>query len=130
MPRGGVVHAGGEVTLSTSSRNTLGVLVEGTTLFLDQELGAVRLSLGTGAIHEVLGPVKVGTGGCFVVLHDTTWGEAVVQHVGGGGESEQQAEADGNTAGNISAHADALVGDGDGLLELGHVLLRGKFARL
>ena len=45
------------------------VLLEGGTCLLKVDFGSVDLGWGFEAVKEVLGPVHVGTGGGFVVLH-------------------------------------------------------------
>jgi hypothetical protein len=63
------------------SLDTLGVSVQTARGFLLEEFWSVDGSLRLSAVQEVLSPIKVGTRGSLVILHNAVRSEKVVQHV-------------------------------------------------
>ena len=92
-------------------------------LLLDHvDLGSVLLHCRPRLHHPILREAHVCSRAGLIVLHDTSSGEEVIDHVGAERKDKDAHHRHLSIDGGDSTHFNALIGDVDCLLEVAHVL--------
>ena len=127
MPRGWVMNSFGQLTSCTLCFDPLGVQREWSTLLLEFDFRAPDCSLSLLWVHEALSVVCVCAWWRLIVLHDTTWCEELVEQVWSQWDCDSNRHVTSRTCVHVPSHADPLVSDCNGFLEIFHALCRGHF---